>query len=286
MANEIKLQALKENVEASRSTRSRCAGRDGGQGPAVAGSSGRQGGAGRAVADGRPRHESSSSRAIRSRSARSSVSSRAAATAKRRPRRRPRRQRRPLHQVAPPPKQETPARPQPTAAPTSRPRAAPVPAVQPPGGRAGPATRRLARELGIDLSQVNGSGRAGRVVEEDVKAYVRQAGLGNGRRPGSRRSRRTGPAAAELRGMGAGRTPAAAGVRKATARQMSLAWSLIPHVTQHDLADITDLEAFRKAAGRQGAEADRDGLRPQGRRRRPAAVPELQRQPRPRPTTN
>jgi pyruvate dehydrogenase E2 component (dihydrolipoamide acetyltransferase) len=36
-------------------------------------------------------------------------------------------------------------------------------------------------------------------------------------------------------------------VRKATARQMSLAWSLIPHVTQHDLADITDLEAFRKS---------------------------------------
>ena len=60
-------------------------------------------------------------------------------------------------------------------------------------------------------------------------------------------------------------------VRRRTAEQMSLAWSLIPHVTQHDLADVTDLEAFRKRAGRQGAEADRDGLRTQGRRRRPAS---------------
>ena len=42
------------------------------------------------------------------------------------------------------------------------------------------------------------------------------------------------------------------GIRKATARQMSLAWSLIPHVTQHDLADITDLEAFRKEQAAKG----------------------------------
>ena len=47
--------------------------------------------------------------------------------------------------------------------------------------------------------------------------------------------------------MGAGREAADVAVRKAMARQMSLAWSQIPHVTQHDLADITDLEAFRKS---------------------------------------
>jgi pyruvate dehydrogenase E2 component (dihydrolipoamide acetyltransferase) len=111
---------------------------------------------------------------------------------------------------------------------------------------AGPATRRLARELGVDLRQVRGSGRHGRVVEEDIKEYVRQLASG---------------AAAAMPAAGAGIQPPPlpnfeqwgpvevqplGAVRKATARQMSLAWSLIPHVTQHDLADIADLEAFRK----------------------------------------
>ena len=112
---------------------------------------------------------------------------------------------------------------------------------------AGPATRRLARELGVDLTQVSGSGRAGRVVEEDVKAFVRQLASGNG------------PAVAPTAGgavvapplpnfeqWGPVETQPLTAIRKATARQMSLAWSLIPHVTQHDLADVTDLEAFRK----------------------------------------
>ena len=110
---------------------------------------------------------------------------------------------------------------------------------------AGPATRRLARELGIDLSHVAGSGRAGRVIEEDVKVYVRQlasngtaAPIGAGiQAPPLPNFEQWGPVE---------RQPMLA-VRKATARQMSLAWSLVPHVTQHDLADITDLEAFRKS---------------------------------------
>jgi pyruvate dehydrogenase E2 component (dihydrolipoamide acetyltransferase) len=111
---------------------------------------------------------------------------------------------------------------------------------------AGPATRRLARELGVDLRQVHGSGRHGRVVEEDIKDYVRQlasepalamptAGLG-AQAPPLPNFEEWGPV--ETQPLGA--------MRKAIARQMSLAWSLIPHVTQHDLADITDLEAFRK----------------------------------------
>jgi pyruvate dehydrogenase E2 component (dihydrolipoamide acetyltransferase) len=112
---------------------------------------------------------------------------------------------------------------------------------------AGPATRRLAREFGVDLRQVQGSGRHGRVVEDDIKEYVRQLASG------------TGAAAAPLASPGIQPPPLPnfeewgpieaqplGAVRKATSRQMSLAWSLIPHVTQHDLADITDLEAFRK----------------------------------------
>jgi pyruvate dehydrogenase E2 component (dihydrolipoamide acetyltransferase) len=111
---------------------------------------------------------------------------------------------------------------------------------------AGPATRRLARELGVDLRQVRGSGRQGRVVEEDVKEYVRQlasgpplalpAAGGAGAAPPLPDFSEWGPVDAQPLGA----------VRKATARQMALAWSLVPHVTQHDLADVTDLDAFRK----------------------------------------
>jgi pyruvate dehydrogenase E2 component (dihydrolipoamide acetyltransferase) len=112
---------------------------------------------------------------------------------------------------------------------------------------AGPATRRLARELGVDLRQVRGTGRQGRVVEEDVKEYVRQLSSGP-------------PPAALPAAGGAAQAPPLpdfsewgpvdaqplGAVRKATARQMALAWSLVPHVTQHDLADVTDLDAFRR----------------------------------------
>ena len=75
---------------------------------------------------------------------------------------------------------------------------------------AGPATRRLARELGVDLTQVAGSGRAGRVVEEDVKAFVRQLASG-GVAPGGDRRRAGGAAAAQLRAVGAGRASTAFG---------------------------------------------------------------------------
>jgi pyruvate dehydrogenase E2 component (dihydrolipoamide acetyltransferase) len=112
---------------------------------------------------------------------------------------------------------------------------------------AGPATRRLARELGIDLARVRGSATGGRVTQEDVKNFVRDLA--------------TGTAAPAADGPGVmvkvpplpdfgkwgpvERKPMDA-VRRKTAEQMALSWSLVPHVTQHDLADITDLEAFRK----------------------------------------
>jgi pyruvate dehydrogenase E2 component (dihydrolipoamide acetyltransferase) len=110
---------------------------------------------------------------------------------------------------------------------------------------AGPATRRLARELSIDLSQVAGSGRAGRVVEEDVKVYVRQLAANGTAAPTGAGVQA--PPLPNFEQWGPVERQPMLAVRKATARQMSLAWSLIPHVTQHDLADITDLEAFRKS---------------------------------------
>ncbi len=107
---------------------------------------------------------------------------------------------------------------------------------------AGPATRRLARELGVDLARVAGTAPGGRVTPEDVKAYVRELTAGG---------------MAAMNGLEAPPLPDFArwgpverrpldGVRRKTAEQMALAWSLIPHVTQHDEADITELEAFRK----------------------------------------
>ncbi len=110
---------------------------------------------------------------------------------------------------------------------------------------AGPATRRLARELGVDLRQVPGSGRHGRVVEEDIKEYVRQLASGAGMAAPAGPSMQA-PPLPNFEDWGPIEAQPLGAVRKATARQMSLAWSLIPHVTQHDLADITELEAFRK----------------------------------------
>jgi len=111
---------------------------------------------------------------------------------------------------------------------------------------AGPATRRLARELGVDLRQVHGSGRHGRVVEEDIKEYVRQLASGTAMAAPAAAPGIQPPSLPNFEDWGPIEAQPLGAVRKATARQMSLAWSLIPHVTQHDLADITDLEAFRK----------------------------------------
>jgi pyruvate dehydrogenase E2 component (dihydrolipoamide acetyltransferase) len=142
-----------------------------------------------------------------------------------------------VEKAAPP---ETPPAPPPPA-PAERPSPA-----APEGGRlvpAGPATRRLARVLGVDLSQVRGTGRDGRVVEEDIREYVRQLAAGAAAPAAGA------PAAPPLprfEAWGPVEPQPLTAVRRATARQMSLAWGQIPHVTQHDLADITDLEAFRK----------------------------------------
>ncbi len=150
-----------------------------------------------------------------------------------------------------PPKTKTP----PSAAPAkpALPEKVPAPTA-PTDGKivpAGPATRHLARELGIDLAQVHGTGRSGRVSEEDVKNYVRQIAVGGP------------PIAAPVAGGAAPPLPKfedfgpverqpVSGLRKIIARNLSLAWNLIPHVTQHDLADITDLESFRKDQSARG----------------------------------
>jgi pyruvate dehydrogenase E2 component (dihydrolipoamide acetyltransferase) len=150
---------------------------------------------------------------------------------------------------APPPDKAAPAAAPAPAAPTNqeKPKAAPpppAPAEEAPGKLvpAGPATRRLARELGVDLARVQGTAPGGRVTQEDVKNYVKQltsGGLVSG-------AARQAPPLPDFERWGPVERKPLEGVRKRTAEQMSLAWCLVPHVTQHDLADVTDLEAFRK----------------------------------------
>jgi pyruvate dehydrogenase E2 component (dihydrolipoamide acetyltransferase) len=107
---------------------------------------------------------------------------------------------------------------------------------------AGPATRRLAREFGVDLHQVAGSAPGGRVTSEDIKEYVRLLSTGAGVRGRGVQV----PPLPDFARWGPVETRPLEPVRRRTAEQVSLAWSLIPHVTQHDQADITDLDAFRR----------------------------------------
>jgi pyruvate dehydrogenase E2 component (dihydrolipoamide acetyltransferase) len=108
---------------------------------------------------------------------------------------------------------------------------------------AGPATRRLARELGVNLELVPGTAPNGRVTQEDVKAYVRQLASRPAAAPAAGR---VVPPLPDFARWGPVERKPLENVRRRTAEQVSLSWGIVPHVTQHDQADITDLEAFRK----------------------------------------
>lgn len=106
---------------------------------------------------------------------------------------------------------------------------------------ASPSTRWLARKLGVDLARVNGSGPRGRVTEEDVRTA-----FGGSSAPLVIGAAAQAPPLPNFEEFGEVQREPLSRVRKLTAQKMALSWSLIPHVTQNDLADITDLEAFRK----------------------------------------
>ncbi len=136
----------------------------------------------------------------------------------------------------PAPKEEPePRAPEPTP-PAPRP---PAPASNGDPIPAAPSTRRLARELGVDLTQVAGSGPGGRISQDDIKAAVRDRQTG-GIAP---------TAPVELpdfsRWGNIERQPLSK-VRQIIAKNMSQAWQQVAHVTQFDRADVTDLEAFRQ----------------------------------------
>ncbi len=122
---------------------------------------------------------------------------------------------------------------------------------------AGPAVRLMARELGVDLTQVKGSGSRGRIVKEDVQAFVK--------------TRLKAPVQKAASGSGIPALPVVdfsrfgpveiepmSRIRRAGAQNLHRSWLNVPHVTQNDDADITALEEFRKSLK---AEAERRGVK-------------------------
>ena len=112
---------------------------------------------------------------------------------------------------------------------------------------ASPGVRRLARELGVDLARVTPTGRKGRIVKEDIQGYVKQA-----LKKGSQPAPQSGFAVPEMPEIdferwGEIELEPLSKLRRVSARNLHRAWLTVPHVTQFDEADITELEEFRKS---------------------------------------
>ncbi len=120
---------------------------------------------------------------------------------------------------------------------------------QQPPAPAGPATRRMARELGVDLHHVTGTGPGGRITAEDVQAYVRQLTSGVGATGGGAAA----PALPDFSVYGPVERQPLNKLMRTAAANLSLSWRVAPHVTQHELVDITELEAGRKRFGQSRA---------------------------------
>lgn len=109
---------------------------------------------------------------------------------------------------------------------------------------ASPSVRKFARELGVDLGRVGGSGRKGRIIKDDVKAFVKQA-LTQGVSTGGGLGVEPMPEI-DFSQWGDVEIQKLSKINKLTGKFLHRNWVTIPHVTQFDQADITDLDAFRK----------------------------------------
>jgi pyruvate dehydrogenase E2 component (dihydrolipoamide acetyltransferase) len=135
---------------------------------------------------------------------------------------------------------------------------------------ASPAVRLFARELGVDLLKVAGSARGGRITREDVQQFVKGALAGGA-------GAATGAAAPVAGGGGLNLLPwpkvdfakfgeievtPLSRIKKISGANLARNWAMIPHVTQHDDADITDLEALRVALNAENEKSSRAGQQP------------------------
>ncbi len=118
---------------------------------------------------------------------------------------------------------------------------------------ASPSVRREARELGVDLTEVSGTGRKGRITAEDVRQFVKAVM----QRKGSGTPVATGGAGLNLlpwpkvdfTQFGPVTSQPLSRIQKISGANLARNWAMIPHVTQHDEADVTDMEGFRKGQG-------------------------------------
>jgi pyruvate dehydrogenase E2 component (dihydrolipoamide acetyltransferase) len=173
------------------------------------------------------------------------------------------------------------AKPAPAAAPTPAPVKAAVPQVAPPPApraaaapvpvmpaiddaaarmaHAGPSVRRYARELGVDVSKVSGSGPKQRILREDVQSYVKSAlarpAAGGGGGLGFNLPPMT---PVDFAKFGPVESQPLSRIKKLSGAFLHRNWLSIPHITQNDEADITELEAFRKS---QAAESKESGIK-------------------------
>ncbi len=108
---------------------------------------------------------------------------------------------------------------------------------------AAPSVRRIARELGVDINKVPGSGEDGRISMDDVKGYVKRAMQAKGESIGLGIKKETLP---DFSKYGKIERVAMSKIREKTATHLSYAWTVIPHVTQFDKTDITEFEKDRK----------------------------------------
>lgn len=122
---------------------------------------------------------------------------------------------------------------------------------------AGPAVRKLAREFGVPLGRVTGSGARGRILKEDLQQYVARALVDSDKTAGTGAGLPEVPEVDFAR-FGEVERISRARIDKLTAANMVRSWLNVPHVTQFDDADISDLEQFRKAMK---AEAEQRGVR-------------------------
>ncbi len=142
----------------------------------------------------------------------------------------------------------------PVVAPAPQPLAAPAASVATKSAgsaHASPAIRRFARELGVDITLVSGSGEKGRVTKDDVQLYVKAA-LAQPRgvaAAGGNGLQVLDMPAFDFAKFGAIETKPLSRIQKISGANLHRNWVTIPHVTQFDEADITDMEAFRKQLG-------------------------------------
>jgi pyruvate dehydrogenase E2 component (dihydrolipoamide acetyltransferase) len=126
---------------------------------------------------------------------------------------------------------------------------------------ASPAVRLFARELGVDLGQVAGSERGGRISKEDVQKFVKAALAGGIAAPAAASSGGGGGLnlipwpKVDFARFGAIETRPLSRIQKISGANLARNWAMIPHVTQHDDADITELEALRVALNEENAKA-------------------------------